>query len=97
MTSKRFSVTFEMEAIPYNKETFELLGPCFMEEYPETIFAKEDIGEVLRMARVENCMSVMRMRKSPISQNMKYYEARQKRIDVILDLIENTIKVEPIN
>lgn len=96
MKTKKFKVTFEIDAIPYNSSTFELIGPCFMEEYPEDIFIKEDIGRVLQMARVENIMSYMRMLDSE-SPDKECYKKQKERFDIILTNINNTIKFEAVD
>ena len=91
--TKKFKVTFEIEAIPYNKETYGLCGPCFMEGFPEDIYAKQDIGDVLSMARYENLMAFMRDN----SPHKEYKQALQKRINKVIDSINSTIKFEAID
>lgn len=96
METKKFKVTFEIDTIPYNSNTFELIGPCFMEEYPEDIFVKEDIGRVLQMARVENLMSCMRMMKGD-NPNKEFHESQMQRFERILNAIESTIKFDVVD
>lgn len=48
---KKFRVSFEVEAIPYNKNTYKLLGPYFFKEWPDTIYVKEDLSDLISNAR----------------------------------------------
>lgn len=89
--TKKFKATFEFEAIPYNKETFELLGPCFMEEYPETLFAREDVFKVFQKAFRENLLGYMRMLDSP---NKEYFKKEKDRFNLLIEHIRENIKIE---
>lgn len=90
---KKFKATFEFEAVPYNKETFDLLGPCFMEEYSEELFAREDIFRVFQMAFIENIMNYARMCDNP---NKEFFKKQKERFDKLISHIQDNIKIEPV-
>lgn len=87
--TKKFKVTFEIEAIPYNKETFELLGPCYMEEYPEDVFLREDVSDILKLARAQALWFYLK------SKGEECDEKRLEFRDKIIDQIEDSYTVEP--
>ena len=96
MKNSKFKISFEIDAIPYNKDTHHLLGDYFNEDWDSAVYAREDIGEILRRARIEFCMSHIRMMKGQTPEILKELENHHNRFDEILDQIESNIKIEEI-
>jgi hypothetical protein len=92
LKTKKFKVTFEIESIPYNKETFEQLGPCFMEEYDEETFAREDVSELIRMLSFANLKIYLMMQ----NQDPEFYEMKNVRMNKLIDEISQTVEVKSI-
>jgi hypothetical protein len=68
---KKFRFVMEVEEIPYNKDTYHLLGDHFMEEFPEDTFAKELISCLLFDAKLSASERVVR------SGNLSSKEAKE--------------------
>lgn len=83
--TKRFKVTFEFDAIPYNDETSELIGPHFFPEWPEDIYAKEDVGDLFKKA-------IFGIGMSSMTNNLPYYSRCLKMVDQM----RSTVKIESL-
>jgi hypothetical protein len=80
---KKFTATFEFEAIPYNKETYFLLGESFCEDFPIDVYAKQDVGDLIQKALFGNAFSTM-----------EKYPKQHKRFMTFLDQVSNSIKIQ---
>ena len=77
--TKRFKVTFEFDAIPYNEETFELIGDLFFPEWSEDIYAKEDVGDLISNAIFGSAYTTM-IKDPPSHRRFKSFEEYLKYI-----------------
>ena len=80
---KRFKVTFEFDAIPYNEETYVLLGDHFFPEWPEDIYAKQDVGDLFQKA-------IFGIGMGQMTNNLPYYS----RLLKMVEQMRSTVKVE---
>jgi hypothetical protein len=83
--TKKFKVSFEFDAIPYNKDTYELMGDYFFSEWPEDIYAKEDVGDFFQKA-----IFGMGMAGLDGGDNIP----RFKRFMKMVDQMRSTVKIE---
>jgi hypothetical protein len=76
---KTFKFLLEVDAIPYNSETYHLIGPCFMEDFPEDVYAKELIASI----RKDVIMSAVNKGKGNNPDAFREMSERLEEIELI--------------
>jgi hypothetical protein len=80
--TKKFKVSFEFDAIPYDEETYDLLGDHFFPEWPEDIYAKEDVGELFQKAIFGIGVSTLTNDRPYFSRFMKMVEQMRSTVKI---------------
>lgn len=94
LPKKKFKVTFEFETIPYNKDTYDLLGPHFFEEWPDNVFAKEDIGQLFQDAIVHRLSMSLKLMAKKSEEQQERLEKISDRYAALYEQMRNSVKIE---
>lgn len=99
MEKKKFRVTFEIEEIPYNKDTYTELSENFMEDWDEGVYARMKLDEILGLM-TKGCLyyntMAMKMLVNKDEIAARSYEESFKEAISLKQSVLDTIKIEPI-